>query len=124
MSFFFLSVAFTNADATKIPLAPYSNANLTSSPLEIPAPHMGIDMFPERSRITLTLFFRSSGRALDTLIPVPISSGGSNATYFGLRAAIFDISSMLPPHATTSIWRRCASDITREIMSKLTCLSE
>src|SRR3989344_2718101 len=69
--------AFMTAEAIRIPSAPNSNAFLTSSPLTIPAPHRTgiLSIFKTCSIV----FVITCGFAFVTLLPDPISSGGSTA---------------------------------------------
>ena len=69
----------TNADDIRTPTVPSSMALATSSGPEMPAPQMTGTSRPS-DLISLIYSVTTSGFALETEMPVPISSGGSIAT--------------------------------------------
>ncbi len=80
------SFAFTTLDASNTPSVPRSTAIFTHSPDWIPAP-VSTFTFGFTACTAATDFLIISGFALETEIPLPMSSGGSMATYSGPSAA-------------------------------------
>ena len=102
---------------TRIPLAPRSKADLTSSPVTIPAPQI-----TETSESILDIEFTESviifGFALDTAIPEPINSGGSIAIKLGEKEANDEASFESLAHKTETMLQSFKRGIESRITGK------
>ena len=99
------SFALTTLDARSTPSVPRSTAIFTHSPDWIPAPVRTLT-FGFTAWTVATDLLMISGFAFDTETPLPISSGGSMATYSGESAAAAALAASLFVQTTADHFQR------------------
>ena len=116
-------LALTMALATSTPWAPSFNAILTSSPWLMPAPQR-IAASELTLRTSLIVLVITSGCALETATPVPMSSGGSMLMMSGLRYAADALVAGLFVHKQDMMFCWVQSLMTASMSASFICFSE